>query len=113
MSKLAFLADEHVNRAYVSALRSTGYCVLSVDDGYEPGKADSELLATSRSEALVIITSDDDFVELAEDVDHAGIIKYQQYGHTAKEFVRAIRRIDRYISPEEFRNHVEWLENWL
>lgn len=113
MSKLAFLADEHVNRAYVSALRSTGYRVLAVEDGYEPGLADRALLATGRSEGLVIITNDDDFVKLAEDGDHAGIIKYQQYGHTAKEFVRAIKRIDRYVSPDEFQNHVEWLENWL
>lgn len=114
MGRLAFLADEHVNRAYISALRSTGFRVAWLDDGaYDPGAGDVELLERARSEHLVTVTSDDDFVAIGKTVEHTGIVVYQQYGHSAREFVRAVTRIDRYIAAEEFRGHVEWLENWL
>ncbi len=113
MSTLAFLADEHVNRAYVSALRSNGYRVRTVGEGYEAGRPDESLLSIAWSGGFIIITSDDDFVRLADDVDHAGIIMYRQQDHSAREFVRAIKRIDRYLGPAEFENHVEWLEGWL
>lgn len=43
MGRLAFLADEHVNRAYGSALRSSGYRVAwHDDDTYDPGTDDVE-----------------------------------------------------------------------
>lgn len=114
MGRLAFLADEHVNRAYVSALRSSGYRVTWLDDDtYDPGTDDVELLTWARREGLVTVTNDVDFVELGETAEHAGIIVYQQYGHTPRTFVRAVTRIDRYLTGEEFRDHVEWLENWL
>lgn len=87
--------------------------MLAVDGGYESGNSDVELLATGRRDGLVIITNDVDFVELADGRDHAGIIKYQQYGHSAKAFAGATRRIDRYVSSAEFQNHVEWLANWM
>ena len=67
----------------------------------------------TQREGRVTVTNDEDFVELADTTDHAGIIMYQQYGHTPRAFVRAVERIDRYLSSTEFRNHVEWLENWL
>ena len=113
MARLAFLADEHVSRAYCSALRSNGYHVERVGSEYEPGTTDEAVLAQGLKANLVLLTNDDDFVELAAGREHAGIIFYQQYGHTPGTFVRAIGRIDRYLSVDDFENHVEWLENWL
>lgn len=57
--------------------------------------------------------NDAGFVDLAGTADHPRIIMYHQYGHSPGTFVRAITRIDRYMTPETFRNHIEWLENWL
>jgi predicted nuclease of predicted toxin-antitoxin system len=114
MGRLALLADEHVKRGYVNALRSSGFDVRWLDDEcYEAGTNDSLLLARAEREARVTVTNDEDFIELADTRDHTGIIMYQQYGHTPRAFVRAVERIDRYLSPAAFRNHVEWLENWL
>ena len=113
MGRLAFLADEHVNRAYVSVLRSNGYRVAVVGADYEPGTDDVTLLARCRSERLVLLTNDEDFVELAAECAHTGVIFYQQHGHPPGTFVRAIGRIDRHLSVDDFENHVEWLENWL
>ena len=114
MGRLAFLADEHVDRAYVSAIRSNGFRVAWVDDdSYEAGSDDEELLQTASRAGFVTLTSDDDFARLGETIEHSGIVLYQQYGHSLRSIVRAITRIDRYLDHAAFRNHVEWLENWL
>lgn len=114
MDRLGLLADEHVNRSYVSALRSTGYRVGWIDDDtYELGNDDIELLKLAREKGLVILTNDDDFTTLADTVDHAGIIFYQRYRHSPRTFVRGVKRIDRFLTTADFRDHVEWLENWL
>lgn len=114
MPDLAFIADVHVRRAYVSAVRSNGFRMAWIDEeSYDPGIEDSGLLDRGLREDRVIVTNDADFVSHAQTVDHAGIIMYQQYGHSPGTFVRAIIRIDRHLNPETFRNHVEWLENWL
>lgn len=71
MGRLAFLADEHVNRAYVSVLRSSGYRVDWFDgDEYEEGCDGEVLLARAKHYGLVTITNDGDFVELANRTAH-------------------------------------------
>jgi len=70
-------------------------------------------LETSLQQPLVVLTNDDDFVRLAQDHPHAGIIFYSDQHHEPSEFVTAVRRIDRFFSPGDMENHVEWLENWL
>ena len=52
-------------------------------------------------------------MRLARNHDHSGIVKYDRFDHTPRDFVRAIDRIDRHIPISEFDDHVEWLENWL
>lgn len=113
MGRMKFLADEHVDSAYLSALRSNGYTVRAVGDAYEAGDSDDRLIAAGRAENLVILTNDVDFVRLARNHDHSGIVKYDRFDHTPRDFVRAIDRIDRHIPISEFDDHVEWLENWL
>jgi predicted nuclease of predicted toxin-antitoxin system len=113
MGRLRFLADEHVDRAYVSALRSNGYEVVTAGEAYDVGEDDGTILSTCRERDLVLLTNDVDFVELASKRPHRGIVKYERFDHSPKEFVRGIERIDRHVPLAEFQNHVEWLENWL
>ena len=113
MGHLAFLADEHVDRAYVTALRSSGYRVAAVGEDYEPGIDDEAVFERCQREGMVLLTNDEDFLDLAANNSHAGAVFYQQYGHTPGTIVRAISRMDRYLSSDAFENHVEWLENWL
>lgn len=112
MTRLSFLADEHVKRSYVTALRGNGFEVRSATT-VGAGKTDREHLQTSRTENLTILTNDDDFVRLAQTQSHNGIVYYGRQDHKPGEFVTAIRRIDRYFSPENMHDHIEWLENWL
>jgi len=47
MTQLAFLADEHVKRSYVYALRANGFEVVAVAEGDETGRSDDFHLETS------------------------------------------------------------------
>ena len=113
MALLSFLADEHVKRSYVRALRAHGFEVVAVSEGSDTGRQDSHHLETSRERDLVVLTNDDDFVRLARQHSHSGILFYSDQSHDPGDVVTAIRRVDRYFSPEDMQNHVEWLENWL
>lgn len=113
MTELSFLADEHVKRSYIHALRANGFTVVAVAEGDGAGRPDDVHLETSFQRALVVLTNDDDFVRLARDHSHAGVVFYSEQHHEPSDFVTAIRRIDRFFSPEEMQDHIEWLENWL
>ena len=45
---LSFRADEHVDSAFVTALRAEGYNVSTAGEDYEPGLDDEEHLADCR-----------------------------------------------------------------
>lgn len=113
MNALALLADEHVKRAFITALRANGYDVAAVHEEYPGGLGDAELLDRCLDEGRIMLTNDDDFVRLARTRDHAGIVAYSDQNCSPAEIVRGITRIDRHLDDEAMRNHVEWLENWL
>jgi len=113
MPRLSILADEHVKRAYVSALRANGFEVLAVAAGDRAGREDRTHLVTSHERDCVVLTNDDDFVRLGQQHTHGGIIYYRDQSHRPGEVVTAIRRIDRQFDPGQMHEHIEWLENWL
>lgn len=113
MSQLSFLADEHVDRAYVRALRSNGFTAERVGEDLPGGIDDTSLLEIGLERELVLVTNDRDFVRLGRDRPHSGIVVYTGQGLTAGEVVGAIRRIDAYFSPETVAGELFWLDHWM
>ena len=115
MGRLALLADEHVPRVFTNALRSTGFDVKTAQERYGQETVDSSIFEACDVEGRVVITNDRDFVRLADERDHAGVVLY-----TDRRFLlddplaatEAMVAIDRYYSAGEIRNTVEWLDNW-
>lgn len=95
------------------ALRANGFDVVAVTEGDKTGQRDDIHLERSAEQNLIILTNDDDFVRLAQERSHAGVIFYSEQHHEPSEIATAIRRIDRFFSPNDMQNRVEWLENWL
>ena len=112
MAPLRLLADEHVDSAYVTVLRSNGYDVATVGPGYEPGTDDEELLELAVEDGRVVLTNDRDFVELARTCDHPGVFVFEQ-GTPAGRLGRAIERVDRYVPADERENALVWLGEWI
>lgn len=111
MSRLSFLADEHVPSVVVAALRSNGYRVEIAKERHVEATVDSEQLADAATRELILLTNDRDFVR--SEIDHSGVVIYADPEPSPGDFVRAVDRIDRHFTRETMRNNVEWLEDWL
>ena len=112
MAALRLLADEHVDSTYVTVLRSNGYDVLTVGAGYAQGTADEQLLELATEEGCVLLTNDRDFVVLAREREHTGVLLFEQ-GTPAGKLARAIDRIERHLPANERENTLVWLTQWL
>lgn len=60
---MRLVADENVPRPVVERLRSDGHTLIEISQ-FRPGMADSEVMACSQNEAI-LLTHDRDFGELA------------------------------------------------
>lgn len=92
---LSFVADEHVPQTVVNALRSNGYDVHRAQDTYGAGTDDKDLLKASTENGRVILTNDRDFARLAREIEHSGVILYNDQELRPRDVVRAIVRIER------------------
>lgn len=110
---LSFLADEHVPRVFVIELRSNGYDVATVERDYEPGTSDIDHLDRSRQTGRIILSNDSDFARLDDDHGHAGILLYADQTMSVPAFVRGVKRVERFIPEEAFRDEIVWLDDWI
>lgn len=95
--------------------RSERVDVVRVTDRLGQRSDDGQILQLGNQEGLVVLTNDRDFVELASTVDHGGIVLYTDRTLLIGDPVgstEAISAIDRFYSPVEMQNIVEWLDNW-
>lgn len=115
MGRLSFVADEHVPRVFTHALGSSGFDVTTAQERYGQESVDRSILVGSTDEGRIVLTNDRDFVRIADDHDHAGILMYTDRRFLVDQptaAVEAIGRIDRHYTTDEIRNRVEWLDNW-
>lgn len=110
---ISFLADEHVKRVFITELRANGYDVAWVDGDYEQGTSDSEHLERSRDSDRVILSNDSDFARLHKDADHAGIVLYNDQNMSVTEFIQCIKRVERFVTEDELRRNIVWLDDWI
>ena len=105
-------ADENVDARIIRGLRLRGIDILSVVEVGMIGKSDTEQLTFASSDGRVLLTSDQDFLELhprwlQEGKQHAGIIYYSQYHVSVGTCIWGVKLIIDLLSPEEMKNHLE------
>lgn len=113
MGQLAFLADEHVDRALILGVRANGYEVAVVSESYPAGEDDDALLDVCENRGRVLITNDRDFVRIGRTRSHPGIVIYTAQVVSVGRFVGAVRRIDDHFTYESIRDQVLWLTQWI
>lgn len=109
---LELVADEHVPTPVVNALRSSGYAVHRTQNTYGDGTTDVALLTACADDGRVLLTNDNDFARLHDEVPHTGIILYNDQELPPRAVVRAVVRIDKAYSVD-LTNRIVWLEGWL
>lgn len=108
---MRLLADAHVKRAYVTALRSDGHAVERVVDVETLGQtaADEEILADARARDAVILTNDTK--DFADADTHPGIVIVPQAGLTPGELAAAVGRIERLVGDP--KDLVLYATSWV
>lgn len=98
------LADEHVKTSLRRSLEQQGLTVHGIEQLELKGATDTALFSYAVDHDSVLLTNDADFLSLAADRDHPGIIFITSQYATVQEVVREIVRLTDQLTPVEFRN---------
>jgi len=109
LGKIRFYLDESVNIAVASGLRRRGIIALTARDSGTLGLTDIEQIEYATENGLVILTHDDDFLSLAMNKRHSGIIYVHQQKYSVGDFIRHLKLLWDVVDAEEMRNHIEFL----
>jgi predicted nuclease of predicted toxin-antitoxin system len=105
--------DESVSFAVVSGLRLLGVEVQSCQEANNRGLSDVQQLDYAYKNDFVIFTHDDflkiDAEYMSQEKNHCGIIYAHQKDYSFGECVRRLKLAVDILSPEEMKNHVEFL----
>ena len=107
-------ADENVDDRIIRGLRLRGIDIVTVVEAGMIGKPDPEQLSRATSDGRVLLTSDQDFLELhlswmREGKEHAGIIYYSQFHVSVGTCIWGVKLIVDILSPEDMNNHLEFI----
>jgi hypothetical protein len=107
---LAFHLDEHMDAAIAYGLRSRGInCTTTADAGLL-GADDDQHVEFALQEQRVIVTSDADFLALAnKGLAHAGIAFFQRGSRSIGHVVRYLCLMSDCLSRDEMADKVEFL----
>ncbi|MEM2107916.1 MAG: DUF5615 family PIN-like protein [Candidatus Bathyarchaeia archaeon] len=102
-------ADESVNIAVVEGLKRRGVHAFSAKDIGKLGLTDEEQLQTAIENKAVIFTHDADFIKIALNKNHLGIIYVHQQKTTVGECIRKLKTIVETKTAEEMENQIIFL----
>lgn len=109
MKNIRIYVDESADVAIASGLRRHGIDAFSARDLNKLGLSDEEQLELARKEEAVIFTQDTDFLRLAVNKEHFGIIFSQKGKLSVGEIIRKIEFLASLLSKEGMKNHVEFI----
>lgn len=107
--RISIYADESVNNAIVEGLRRRGINAFSAKDLGKLGQTDEEQLKTAIQKQAAIFTHDVDFIKIAINKNHPGIIYVHQQKLTIGECIRKLKIITETKTPEEIQNQIIFL----
>lgn len=109
MSKLIFYLDESVNVAVADGLRRRGVNVTSPRDVGNLRLSDEDQLKYAIKNNFVIVTHDVDFLSLAKNYEHKGIVFVHQEKYSIGDLIRRLKLLWDVAEPKDMKNHVEFL----
>ncbi|PSQ20642.1 hypothetical protein BRD04_07805 [Halobacteriales archaeon QS_9_67_17] len=85
------LCDENVREALRNALEQDGHAVTTVRETLDEGYDDADVLAHAAENGRVVLTNDDDFIDMD---DHAGVLYYGEQEVDPRTVVDAVSNIE-------------------
>jgi len=114
LDKIKIYTDESVDIVIAKGLKRLGVEVSSCKDANNLSLSDRQQLDYSYENGFVLFTHDDDFLKLdaeyiSQGKKHCGIIYAHQKDYSIGECIRRLKLIVDVLSPEDMKNHVEFL----
>lgn len=109
MGKISFYLDESVNVTIASGLKRRGIEAITARDSDTLGLTDIEQLEYAPRNGLVILTHDDDFLSLALNKRHSGVVYVHQQKYSIGDLIRNLKLLWDIVDSEEIKNHIEFL----
>ncbi len=109
MDKLRFYFDESVHDAIADGLKRRGVDAKSAKDAGNLGLSDEEQLKYAIKNNFVIITHDVDFLSLAIDLKHKGIVFVHQQKYSIGDLIRNLKVLWDVVEQKDMKNHVEFI----
>jgi hypothetical protein len=108
--RIRFHLDENVNPAIGDGLRRRGADITTTQGVGLTSASDEKQLAYALAERRVIVTHDDDFLNLAKaGVSHAGIAYCHRDLRTVGQIIASLLLIRDCATSDEMENHVEFI----
>lgn len=101
---IAIQCDEHIKASVSDGLRARGISVYRLEDEHLKGISDPELLDHCIRNNRVLLTNDDDFLALAENKKHPGIIFITSQFSSVGEIIRVVITLADTIPESGFQN---------
>jgi predicted nuclease of predicted toxin-antitoxin system len=102
-------ADESVNVAIVDGLKRRGVDAFSARDIAKLGMTDDEQLDVAAKRGAVIFSHDSDFLKLALNRRHSGIVFVHRQKYSVGECIRKLKFIAETKSAQEMLNQIIFL----
>ena len=109
MAKLKFYLNESVNIAVANGLIRRDVEAISAKDIGNLGLSDEERLTYAIKNNLVIITHDADFLSMAMNFKHKGIVYIHQQKYGIGDLIRRLKLLWEIAELEDMLNHIEFL----
>jgi predicted nuclease of predicted toxin-antitoxin system len=109
MAKLKFYLNESVNIAVANGLIRRDVEAISAKDVGNLGLSDEEQLTYAIKNNLVIITHDADFLSMAMNFKHKGIVYIHQQKYGIGDLIRKLKLLWEIAELEDMLNHIEFL----
>ena len=108
-NKIRFYLDENVPVVVASQLRRRAIDAVTVRDLALLGDSDLNHLKRATEMNCVLCTHDVDYLELAINTKHNGIIFGQQHRHSIGDWVRFLELVHTVYSVDDMQNRVEYV----
>ncbi len=109
MANLVFYTNESVNVAIAEGLKRRGVKIVSARDVGNLGLSDKEQLEYAAEKNFVIVTHDDDFLSMAKQHNHKGLVYVHQQKYSVGNLIRKLKLLWDIAEQKEMANHVEFL----
>jgi predicted nuclease of predicted toxin-antitoxin system len=106
---LRIYVDESVNVTVAEGLKRRGINAFSAKDLGKLGITDEEQLETAVQNKAAIFTHDADFLRIAAETNHWGIIYVHQQKISVGECIKKLKVLAETTRPEEIRNKIIFL----